>query len=364
MAQDVSLPKLLDAKLQSLVDAQSREFAPLGPDAQSLTMHAASFLSGGKRLRAEFLAAGYRSVHRCPISTTFPTCVLEAAAALELFHAAALAHDDVIDRSDTRRGAPSSHRHFEAQHRSLGWASDAEHFGESSAIIFGDLLLVWSDECFIEATLAADSPVAGRRAREEFRRMRAEVAAGQYLDLVEEVAWPTVPVAELDTRARRVATAKSARYSVESPLVLGALLAGADDEHVERIRAFGLPLGLAFQFRDDILGVTGDSAVTGKPAGDDLREGKRTVLIAHAMEASDAEGRAWFEARLGHPGLSDAEVHEMINKLETLGAFEYVEREIERLLSEAHEKLEAAELDEQSHELLMRLAERTARRHV
>lgn len=364
MAQERPLPTLLDAKLQAIVDAQAREFAPLGADAKLLTDHARSFLRGGKRLRGEFLAAGFRSVHGDAADGPIPDCVLSAAAALELFHAAALAHDDIIDRSDTRRGAPSTHRHFEAQHEAFAWAGAADHFGEGSAIIFGDLLLVWSDECFLDASLGAASPEAGRRAREEFRRMRAEVAAGQFLDLVEEVAWPCVKVADLDARARRVATAKSARYSVESPLVLGALLAGADDRRVEEIRAFGLPLGLAFQFRDDILGVTGDSAVTGKPAGDDIREGKRTVLIAHAMETSDEDGRAWFEARLGEPSLTDRDVADMIERLHELGAIEFVEHEIERLLAEALVKLDAANLDERSHALLLGLAERTARRHV
>ncbi|CAG7845741.1 Hexaprenyl-diphosphate synthase large subunit ((2E,6E)-farnesyl-diphosphate specific) [Pseudoclavibacter triregionum] len=362
MADSSRLQADVQAVIDGLLAEQRREFAPLGPDAALLIDHAEPFLRGGKRLRAEFLAAGYRSIAgEAPLGERSP--VVQAAAALELFHAAALAHDDIIDRSDTRRGAPSTHRVFESRHGDAGWTGDGARFGESAAIIFGDLVLVWSDERFIEACSLVE-PDRGRRAREEFRRMRAEVAAGQYLDLVEELAWPVVPVEERAERARRVATSKSARYSVEAPLVLGALLAGADDAAVERIRAFGLPLGLAFQFRDDILGVTGDERVTGKPAGDDLREGKRTVLIAAAESRASAEERAWLDARLGNPDLSPADVREMIDRIVALGAVDDVEAEIARLLEEALSSLESASLDPESRELLEALAHRAARREV
>lgn len=351
------------AVIDRVLEEQRREFAPLGPDAAALIDRAEAFLAGGKRLRAEFLAAGYRSCGGRDLAGERSPAV-QAAAALELFHAAALAHDDIIDRSDTRRGAPSAHRAFEAIHRGSGWAADGARFGESAAIIFGDLILVWSDERFIEATALAADPAWGRRAREEFRRMRAEVAAGQYLDLVEEVAWPAVPVADRALRARRVATSKSARYSVEAPLVLGALLAGADDERVARIRAFGLPLGLAFQFRDDILGVVGDERVTGKPAGDDLREGKRTVLIAAAEARANEAERAWFDERLGRPDLAPEEVAAMAARIRELGALDDVEAQIAELLDEALAALDRAELDEDSRALLEGLAHRAARRDV
>lgn len=358
---------VFQADVQAVIDAileqQRSELSGLGPDAAMLLDHAAGFLRGGKRLRAEFLAAGYRSAGGAELAGPGSPAV-QAAAALELFHAAALAHDDIIDRSDTRRGRPSTHRAFEAHHRASGWAGDGARFGEGAAIIFGDLVLVWSDERFIEATALAERPAWGRRAREEFRRMRAEVAAGQVLDLVEEVAWPVVPIGERAARARRVATAKSARYSVEAPIVLGALLAGADDAQVAAIRAFGLPLGLAFQFRDDILGVVGDEQVTGKPAGDDLREGKRTVLIAAAEARASEEERAWFDARLGDPELPAEEAAAMAARIRELGALDAVEAEIAALLEEALGALDAAGLDAGSRELLEALAHRAARREV
>lgn len=361
MADSSVFQEEVQAAIDAVIAAQRTEFAALGPDAAVLMDHAERFLRGGKRLRAEFLAAGYRSSGGRELDGPASPAV-QAAAALELFHAAALAHDDVIDRSDTRRGAPSTHRALEAHHRGSGWAGDAEHFGLSAAIIFGDLVLVWSDERFVEASALAVDEAAGRRARAEFRRMRAEVAAGQYLDLVEEVAWPTVPVADRFERARRVAAAKSARYSVEAPLVLGALLAGADDERIARIREFGLPLGLAFQYRDDILGVTGDERVTGKPAGDDLREGKRTVLIAAAEARMDEDERRALDARLGDPSLGAEEIASIARRIDAIGAVDEVEQQIIGLLDEALGALERAELDPQSHRLLVALAHRAADR--
>ncbi|GGA55729.1 geranylgeranyl pyrophosphate synthase [Pseudoclavibacter endophyticus] len=285
----------------------------------------------------------------------------DAAAALELFHAAALAHDDVIDRSDTRRGAPSTHRAFEAHHGASGWAGDGARFGEAAAILVGDLLLTWSDDLFVAACAAVD-PTAAEAARGEISRMRVEVTLGQYLDVAEEHAWPTVPVGERAERAITIAVSKSARYSIEAPLVIGARLAGADDERVDAIRAFGTPLGLAFQLRDDVLGVFGDAEIMGKPAGDDLREGKRTYLIARFSDRSSDAEREWFDARLGRDDLDEATVAELQRRIRGCGALDDVEAEIARLLGEALTALDSAGLDAASRGMLERLARRTAAR--
>lgn len=347
--------------LDEVVAQAEADTIELGNDPRTIFELMRLFTRGGKRLRAQFLAAGYRSVaENVPMGTD--SVVVQAAAALELFHAAALAHDDIIDRSDTRRGAPAAHRAIEAHHRNSGWASDAARFGENAAILFGDLLLVLSDDRFRIACSLLEDASAASRAADEFRRMRTEVALGQYLDIVEEVAWPVTPVTERAERARRVAIAKSARYSVEEPLVIGALLAGADDSAVERIRAFGLPLGLAFQLRDDVLGVFGDPKVTGKPAGDDLREGKRTVLIAAAAaQMSEADARE-LDRHLGNSGLSPEQVQCLTEAIRKTGALETVESEIETLLSRALTSLDASGFDAESSAGLRSLAERTARR--
>ena len=191
-----------------------------------------------------------------------------------------------MDNSDTRRGAPSAHRRFETTHGERGWSGDATAFGDSSALLLGDLLLGWSDELFDAGTGMLASREHGLAGRAEFNRMRTEVTAGQYLDILEEASWPTHPETEALSRAHRVIVYKSAKYSVEAPLAIGAALGGATPAQLAALREFGLPLGVAYQLRDDLLGVFGDPEVTGKPAGDDLREGKRTVLIAIARRSS------------------------------------------------------------------------------
>lgn len=358
MSESSALSSKVQRRLDATIAENLRVLGPIGVDVPAFLTQAAAFTTGGKRLRAAFCAAGYSSVAR----TSDPSeAIVLAAASIELFHAAALVHDDIIDRSDTRRGAPSTHRAFAKHHRASAWAGDGEHFGLSAAILLGDLLLVWSDQLFVEAC-ALVSPENAVRARAEFSKMRGEVTIGQYLDLVEEVAWPVVPIDARAARATTIAISKSARYSVEEPLVLGALLGGASDALVEQIRAFGLPLGLAFQLRDDVLGVFGDEAVTGKPSGDDLREGKRTLMIAAAQELATPEDSARLDELLGDQGLTDADIVWMQELITNSGGLQRTEELISSSLSEALAGLQELELDDASRTLLERLAERTAHR--
>ncbi|MFD0528010.1 polyprenyl synthetase family protein [Kitasatospora arboriphila] len=249
-----------------------RHLPQLGPVSEALRDF---LLDGGKRLRPAFCYWGWRGAGG---SADHPG-IADAAAALELLQASALVHDDLMDRSDTRRGLPSVHRRFEGLHRENGWRGDREQYGASAAVLLGDLLLIWCDELFQSSGLPDD---AVRAAKPVFDLMRTEVMVGQYLDVLEPVAGDSADAGALD-RAQTVLHYKSAKYTIERPLQVGALLAGAGPGLVEAYGAFGLPLGEAFQLRDDLLGVFGDPAVTGKPAGDDLREGKRTLLVAHAM---------------------------------------------------------------------------------
>nr|WP_202107052.1 polyprenyl synthetase family protein [Agromyces seonyuensis] len=316
------------------------------------------FLSGGKRFRARFCDAGWRAF--AP-TTAENAPAVTAGAALELFHAAALVHDDLIDNSDTRRGAPAAHRRFEALHAESGWAGDADAFGRSSAILLGDLLLGWSDELFDEGL--AGLPRAGARAaRDEFQRMRTEVTAGQYLDIFEEHAWLAYPEADARRRAELVVVYKSAKYSIEAPLAIGAAMAGADAAGIESLRAFALPLGIAYQLRDDLLGVFGDPAVTGKPAGDDLREGKRTMLIAMVRERLEASAREVLDARLGDPTLDAHDVAELQSALRETGAVDELEAVITARTAEARTALAAAPIAEDARESLTELTEAVTRR--
>lgn len=345
-------------RLEKFLLTQAEELSGWGDEAQTLHDVAAGALRGGKRLRARFLLAGFRA---CGGTAERADAATSVAAALEVFHAAALVHDDVIDNSDTRRGQPAAHRALAGAHAASGWTGDAEAFGRNGAILLGDLLVAGSDD-LVEAGLEGLPAATAQRARAQYAQMRREVTVGQFLDIAEEAAWITAPADTHAERALRVASLKSARYSVEQPLLIGAALADADTAQRAALAAFGHPVGMAFQLRDDVLGVFGDASVTGKPAGDDLREGKRTVLVAFAREALDDDGRAALDATLGDPALDDATVERMRRVLVDTGALDRVEELIAGYIADADRALAAAPLRVDALDELRALAAASADR--
>jgi geranylgeranyl diphosphate synthase type I len=334
----------VDTEIADFLASREPILAAIADELAAFTNFSRYLLSGGKRFRARFCIAGWQATSTAP-DPGEERAVLTLSAALEVFHAAALVHDDIIDNSDTRRGMPAAHIRFASLHDEAGYAGRADAFGRASAILHGDLLLGWSDELVDAALdLLADRSSA-RSTRIEFNRMRTEVTVGQYLDILEENAWPTVPDSDTIRRAERVMTFKSAKYSVEAPLVLGALMGGASAAQVDSLRQFGLPLGLAFQLRDDVLGVFGDAAVTGKPTGDDLREGKRTVLVALARRGMLDAQRAAFDDALGRPDLDEAAIIGLQRQIESSGALENAEQSIASYTDQALRALRSAELE-------------------
>jgi geranylgeranyl diphosphate synthase type I len=223
-------------------------------------------------------------------------------------------------------------------------------------------MLGWSDELLDEGLDLIADRTAARRARDEFNRMRTEVTAGQYLDILEERAWLVQPEVELLDRALRVITFKSAKYSVQAPLQIGAALAGGSASQLAALGAFGLPLGIAYQLRDDLLGVFGDSTVTGKPSGDDLREGKRTVLIALARRELDADARHRLDRQLGDPELSASQIESLQNVIRTSGAVGEVEDLITGHVNTALAVLSDAPLVEEAKQELAALTAKVTRR--
>ncbi|MGN9775607.1 polyprenyl synthetase family protein [Micromonospora sp. H33] len=306
-------------------------------------------LGGGKRLRPAFAYWGFRGAGGVDTDQ-----VVTALAALEFVQASALIHDDLMDRSDTRRGEPAVHRRFAARHRASGWGGDADGFGDAAAILLGDLCLVWSDEMLHSAGL---DPGTVARARPVFDEMRTEVTVGQYLDVLTQATGDT----SLE-RAGKVARYKSAKYTVERPLLLGGALADASPDVRAAYSAYGLPLGEAFQLRDDVLGVFGDPAQTGKPAGDDLREGKRTYLVAAALEAADEAGREVLLGGLGDPALDEAGVTRLRDLIEASGALARTEQRIAALTDAALAALATVDLDTEARQALVDLAIAATRR--
>ncbi len=367
MAESTRLVDLVQSRIDEFLGVREPIVTAISPDLTALVDFSRQFLRGGKRFRALFCYWGSRSVtEHVPPTEIAPAHVLQAvvatASALEIFHAAALVHDDIIDSSDTRRGGASAHKLFEGMHSRHRWVGSSAGFGHAAAILLGDLMLGWSDELLDEGLDALADRQAARRARAEFNRMRTEVTVGQYLDVLEERAWLAQPESELQERALRVIVYKSAKYSVQAPLVIGAALAGASSEQLDSLRSFGLPLGIAYQLRDDLLGVFGDAAVTGKPSGDDLREGKRTVLVALAREAVSVSQLRLLDELIGNPDLSADEIALLQDTIRTSGAVESVETLIDGYVRDAERALEAAPISPAAREQLHELTETVTRR--
>jgi geranylgeranyl diphosphate synthase type I len=341
----------VQAALEAFLDEQAERMLPLGVDAARLVAEARTSVAGGKMFRASFCWWGHHAV----AAPADPDALVRACASLELLHASALVHDDYVDASDSRRGRPSTHRTFEREHRGAGWRADPEQYGAAAAILLGDLVLSWSDQLLRRCGLPLDvvSP-----ALDVFDLCRTEVIAGQFLDVSAQARGH----ADVDT-AMTVLRYKSAKYSVERPLHLGAALAGASPGTLAELSAFGLPLGEAFQLRDDLLGVFGDPATTGKPAGDDLVEGKRTVLVALALDAAPASDAALLDSALGTPLTAD-EVERLRRIIDASGAHAQVESVIDQLTRISLEALERASIDDDAREVLRGLASAVTQRVV
>ena len=384
----------VSAGLSEFVDRQAAVLGEISAEFGPVVEALRTFLEGGKRMRAAFCYWGWRAAggdgvdggedgvdggdwqgggdrqgggdalgrgdRREGLSDGRDdgdeSAAVLAAASLELLHASALIHDDYIDGSDTRRGAPAIHRRFEQLHRRGGWEGEPERFGAAAAVLLGDLMLVWCDELFSGCGLDAARVQA---ARPVFDLMRTEVMAGQYLDVLAQARGLSVSAPhETLARARAVLQYKSAKYTVERPLQLGAALATgvADGPLAAALSRYGLPLGEAFQLRDDVLGVFGDPAATGKPAGDDLREGKQTVLVALAAQrATDAQAKA-LRAGLGDLRLEADGVEELRAIITRTGALAEVEQRIGDLTRAALAALREAPITAESRLVLAELA--------
>jgi geranylgeranyl diphosphate synthase, type I len=328
-------------------------------------------LAGGKRLRPAFCYWGWRAARGadCPE-------IITAASALELLHASALVHDDVMDASETRRGRPAVHRRFAARHAVGGWRGSAEAFGTGAAILIGDLLQAWTDELLHGSGLPAAALLHGRPVLDA---MRTEVIAGQYLDLLSQAAGDGTVDGAL-----RVVRYKSAKYTIERPLHLGVALAsaaaadaapggaapgssaapgsqaaalGGNEQAIAgACTDYGIPLGVAFQLRDDVLGLFGDPAETGKPVTDDLREGKRTVLVAMARRRANAAQAEILDRHVGNPRVGEAGAAAVRAVITDTGALAECEAMIDRDVADALSAIDGAPIAEAAKDALADLA--------
>jgi geranylgeranyl diphosphate synthase type I len=335
----------VDAELAAFLDRQAPQW-PDGTPRDVLAELRRFVLADGKRLRPQFCYWGWRGAGGDDAGAD-GTPIVVASAALELFHAFALIHDDILDGSDRRRGEPSVHRVFADLHARSGWRGDPEAYGRNTALLCGDLCAAWADQMFHGCGLDRHRTHRGYAV---FALMRTEVIAGEYLDLVSGVGDGSVE------SALTVIRLKTARYTVTRPLQIGAALAGGSPALLTALAEFGDPLGDAFQLRDDVLGVFGDPRVTGKSVLDDLREGKPTVLVALARAAADRTQAARLRELFGDPDLDADGAAELRRIIEATGARRETERMIAARAEAAVRALSDAPLGPEARDALTDLA--------
>lgn len=356
-----AVPTAVDAQLKEYLSRSQEEFSHIGSlVGGAITVLRDFIVNGGKRVRPTFAWAGIRAALEggggsSPAAGIDQAAILNALSAFEFIQACALIHDDIIDRSDTRRGFPTAHRTFESRHRERDWLGSSEHYGISQAILIGDLAFAWADDLYNGSGLSA---TALQRARPAWRAMRTEVIAGQILDIALE-ANGSEDVAD----SFAVIKYKTASYTVARPLHIGAALAGANEQTQTMLRNVGQDIGEAFQLRDDQLGVFGDPEVTGKPSGDDLRTGKRTTLINEALQRGDESQVAALREGLGKGEESaEAEIERLRDIIYDTGAQAEVEKLIEARTQRAIESLRAGGLGADITAELTQLAEKLTHR--
>lgn len=315
---DRELHAWLESKRRAAAEAGSPEMLELIDGVGQLVVQ------GGKRVRPALVYHAYRACGGAADAEVLPLAL-----STELLHTYLLIHDDIMDHAEVRRGQPAAHVRFRNAHRQRGFHGDARDFGLSVAILLGDLSHTWAVE--LAACAAAGRPEVARC----FAAMSEEVIGGQYLELL--VAQRRAAKEEDLTR---VLSLKSGRYTAERPVQLGAILAGAAPEVLEGLSRYGGAVGEAFQLQDDLLGMFGKAETVGKPVGDDLREGKFTFLIHHALSAATPEQREALEEALGDPGVTPDEVARVQRILEETGARARVEAMIEERLRAARQALE------------------------
>lgn len=331
----------VEARLDTLLRVEHDRWGELDPIlAQAINEIRRLVMSGGKRLRPAFCHWGYVAAGGSTDSQTD----ISAGAAIEMMHAMALFHDDVMDDAATRRGQPTAHTLAAAEHAENGWTGESRRFGEGVAILVGDLAFVYSDQ------LLEGAPVEATRIWNE---LRIELNIGQYLDIVGSVR------RERDlAKAERISRYKSGKYTIERPLHLGAVLASPErsEELLPVLSAYGLPLGDAFQMRDDVMGAFGETEDTGKPVGGDLREGKPTPLLARAVRVATPEQLGVLDL-VGDQAMSGETVSDIQQVILDTGALGELEAHISSLTKEAVTSLDNAPIAELAKTELTALAE-------
>ena len=368
-ATDVTWPaQLIETELAAMLGRRLAELDFLGADVAAFDDVLGGLVRGpGKRLRPAFVYWGYRAAGGAPTGPD-AGAALRVGCAVEFLHACALICDDLMDDSAVRRWEPAAHIRLAGPDGRHGWPGPRPGFGRAAALVLGLQAFAWADAALCDAGLRPERLATVLRL---FTTLRTEVIGGQYLDLVHaqrglarpatRPAGAVLPVAEQIGTAEQIIRYKSAKYTVERPLQLGAAVTGAGEESF--LSGYGLPLGEAFQLRDDVLGVFGDPGATGKPAGEDIREGKQTLMLVLARQMAGPAEQRVIETVPGNPAATDADIAEVRAALAGCGALDAVERRIAGLARQARTALETeAGIPDDARAALLQLAGQATRR--
>lgn len=330
----------LDLELKKYLDEKVEEAKRIDPQATKLVKAVRRMvLAGGKRLRPAFMYYGYKAAGGNDEEAIIYTCQ-----SIELLHAYLLIHDDIIDNSDLRRGQPTVHKFFERSNTSL-----TRNFGVNAAILAGDYASTFAQEILSRSPFS-DHEI--RRARKILDQLLLEVIAGEFVDVLSGLK----PQSSWEEQ-EKILEYKAARYTIVRPLHLGAALADAHDEIFNTFTAYGIPLGKAFQIQDDILGMFGDEEKLGKPADSDIKEGKKTYLILKALEEANNEQRRVLQKTVGNIDARDDEIDAVRQIVKETGAYDFAVRAAKKLIREAKAALDGVEIEKESQEYLLGIAD-------
>jgi geranylgeranyl diphosphate synthase, type I len=320
------------------------------PEARDMVARIDHFnLRGGKKVRGSLVVMGYRCV-----GGTDEDRILDAAISVEFLQDFLLFHDDIMDESMTRRGGPSIHCEYRSVHEARGYGGDAGRYGESMGILAGDL----AESFGVMALSVSDFPCKDRiRALARYARILRDTGYGQVMDIMSGTGRDVV-----ETDVLRVHRFKTAKYTLEGPLHIGAMLGGADDGVLARLSDYAIPVGIAFQLQDDILGLFGTEEEIGKPVTSDLEEGKRTLLMVHALEAGSDDERQAIMEHLGRPGLRLDEVDTVRNIVRSTGALDRSQTMAREFVEEGVRALDGGWLDADVAAILCELGQYVIRR--
>lgn len=332
---------------EQIADAQSRDKFT----ASGLEYCKKMIMAGGKRLRPALAMWGYQGA-----GGDDTEAMMQAALSVELLHAFLLVHDDIMDRDATRHGVDTIHERYRKQLRYLLGEAEAVHAGQSIALVFGDILNAFGNHALFTTNFDKERIFA---ALTYLQQVIHHTIIGQLQDVMAEYRGVATREETL-----RMYEYKTARYTIESPLVLGAILAGANEAVRAQIHDFAIPLGIAFQIRDDILGVFGDAKTLGKPVGSDIREGKITLLVVTAREKAPACDVKILNELLGKKDLSQDDIAQFRAIITDCGARGHAEQYAEQLISDAHKSLDTVEFTPEIKKILTSLASYMTKRSV